>query len=77
MTTKTILNMDLQLKKAAMKKARKEGTTLSAVLNAATRRYVNGKMKILAVDLDWEEALEDIRTGRTRPQEEVFRDLGL
>jgi hypothetical protein len=77
MRTKTILNMDLQLKKAAMKKARKEGTTLSAVLNAATRRYLHGKMKVLAVDLDWEEALKDIRAGRTRPMEEVFKDLGL
>jgi predicted transcriptional regulator len=77
MTTKTILNMDSQLKKAAMTKARKEGTTLSAVLNAATRRYVQGEMKIQAVDPDWEEAMAEIRAGKSRPMEEVFKDLGL
>ena len=69
--------MDSQLKKAAMVKARKEGTTLSAVLNAAIRRYVQGRMKVQAIDPDWEEAMADIRAGRSRPAEDVFRDLGL
>ncbi len=76
-TSKVLMNMDTTLKKEVMRKARKEGMTLSAFLNFAAREYVNGHIKMTALQRDLAEAREDIRKGRTRPAEEVFKELGL
>ena len=77
MTSKTIFNMDTKTKKAVMRKAKKEGWTMSAMLNFAARAYLENRLKIEASDRDFEEGLADIRAGRTRPAEEVFKRLGL
>ena len=77
MNVKTIFNMDKKTKKLAMLKARRDGLTLTAVLNIATRAYVSDRLKITASDLHLEKGLADIRAGRTKPAEEVFRKLGL
>lgn len=77
MVTKVIFNTDKRLKTAAMKKARSQGLTLSAVLNMATKAYVDDRIEISVFDRDLAEALEDVRKGRTTPQEKVFRRLGL
>ncbi len=69
--------MDTTLKKEAMKKARKEGMNLSVVLNFATRAYVENRLKISASDRNFEQGMADIRAGRIRPAEEVFKRLGL
>ena len=69
--------MDTTLKKKLMVKARKEGLNLSSVLNIAARAYIANKICISASERDWEIGLEDIRAGRTRPAEEVFKRLGL
>jgi hypothetical protein len=76
-TSKVILNMDTTLKKKLMVKARKEGLNLSSVLNIAARAYINNKIRISADERDYEEGLADIRAGRVRPMEEVFKRLGL
>jgi predicted transcriptional regulator len=76
-TSKVIMNMDTTLKKDAMKKAHKEGMNLSVVLNFATRAYVEDRLKISASDLAFEQGMADIRAGRTRPAEEVFKRLGI
>jgi predicted transcriptional regulator len=76
-TSKVILNMDSTLKKGLMLKARKEGMNLSTVLNITARAYMENRLKITALDKDIEEGLADIRAGRTRPMEEVFKELGL
>ncbi len=46
MTSKTIFNMNTKLKKVAMKKARSEGWTLSAVLNNAARAYIEDRFEL-------------------------------
>ena len=76
-TSKVILNMDSTLKKDVMTKARKEGMNLSTVLNITARAYINDKIRISASDRDFEEGMADIRAGRIRPAEEVFKRLGL
>ncbi|OGG69923.1 hypothetical protein A3F27_02000 [Candidatus Kaiserbacteria bacterium RIFCSPHIGHO2_12_FULL_53_13] len=77
MTTKVIFNTDKKLKAAAMKKARGQGMTLSAVLNLALRAYVDNRMEIDVLGQMIERGHEDIRRGRTIPAEEVYRRLGL
>ena len=77
MTTKVIFNIDKKLKESAMKKAKRDGLTLSAVLNIATRKYVDDQFKIALFEHEMEEALRDVREGRTVPAEEVYKRLGL
>ena len=77
MTSKTIFNMDSTLKKEVMRKARKDGLTLTGVLNIAARAYAADHLKITALERDIEEGLDDIRHGRVISQEELFKKLGL
>lgn len=77
MTTKTIFNTDAVLKRAAMKKARKEGLSLSAVLNMSLRAYTSDKLKLIALDESLERGFADIKAGRVTPAEEVFERLGI
>ncbi|HEY4489456.1 MAG TPA: hypothetical protein VJA87_03165 [Candidatus Paceibacterota bacterium] len=46
MTTQVSFTIDSKLKELAMKKARKEGTTLSAVLRLFIKAYVDGKIEV-------------------------------
>ncbi|MFA6432867.1 MAG: hypothetical protein WCV82_03615 [Candidatus Paceibacterota bacterium] len=77
MNSKTIFNMNTKIKNAAMKKAKKEGLTLSDVLNFAGRAYVDGDIQVRIVDRDTAEALDDIAHGRVMSQEVLFKRLGL
>jgi len=77
MTSKTIFNMNTKLKKAVMKKAHNEGMTLSDILNFSARAYLEGKLKVVIVDHDTAEALDDIAKGRVISQEILFKKLGL
>lgn len=52
MNTKILFNTDKKLKEKAMKQAKKEGLTLSAVLNLALESYVNGRLEITMFDRD-------------------------
>ena len=56
MNVKVIFNTNKKLKDAAMKKARKEGLTYSAVLNIATQAYVGDRLEITALDRKLEQA---------------------
>ena len=67
--------MNTQLKKAAMKKARKEGWTLSAMLNFATRAYVENRLSMQILDPELAQGLDDIRNGREVTLEEAERRL--
>ena len=69
--------MNTALKKAAMKKAKGEGLTLSDVLNFSARAYLNGDVQVRIVDRDTAEALDDIAKGRIISQEALFKKLGL
>lgn len=69
--------MDTKLKKAAVRKARSQGVTLTMALNMATRAYVQDRIKRTTVERDYEEGLEDIRLGRIISQEELFKKLRL
>ena len=77
MTSKTIFNMNTLLKKAVMQKAKKEGLTLSDVLNFSARAYINGDIRVRIVSKDTAEALDDIAHGRVISQEKLFRKLGI
>ena len=68
--------MDSTLKKELMKKARKEGLTLTSVLNVAARAYTNDWIKIAALERDIAEGISDIRNGRVISQEDLFKKLG-
>lgn len=69
--------MDTKLKKAAVRKARSQGVTLTMALNMAMRAYVQDRIKRTTVERDYEEGLEDIRLGRIISQEELFKKLRL
>lgn len=73
MDTKVIFNIDRKLKSAAQKKADAQGLTLSAMLNLATRAYVNGGITIDVIGEDIARA----RRGKSIPAAEVYRRLGL
>ncbi len=77
MNTKIIFNTDRKLKDAAQKKARQQGLTLSAMLNLATRAFVDDDIKIDVIGRDIARARADIRAGRGIPAEEVYRRLGI
>lgn len=68
-----IFNTDRQLKAAAQKKLRKQGLTLTALLNFATRAYVNDEITVDIIARDLAEA----RQGETIPEAEVYRRFGL
>ena len=65
--------MDANLKRLAMKKAKHQGMTLSAVLNLATKAFVGGELRIGAFERDLLEAREDIKAGRIISQEKLFK----
>lgn len=69
--------MNTLLKKAASRKAKKEGLTLSDVLNYAAKAYINGDIQVRVVDRDTAEAIDDIKHGRVISQEDLFKKLGL
>lgn len=76
-TSKVLFNMDTTLKKQLMAKARKEGMNLSTVLNITARSYIADEIRISASDRNFEQGMADIRAGKIRPAEEVFKRLGL
>ena len=71
MNTKIIFNTDKKLKELAQKKARAQGLTLSAMLNLATRAYVDEHMTIDMLARDITEA----RRGTSVPASDVYRRL--
>lgn len=73
MDTKVIFNIDKKLKTAAQKKASAQGLTLSAMLNFATRAYVDETIKIDVIAQDIARA----RNSKSVPAEEAYRRLGL
>ena len=78
MTSKTIFNMNTKLKKAAMKKARAEGWTLSAMLNNAARAYIEDRFE-LEILPNYPKLVKlirkDIAEGKMIPWEDVKREL--
>ena len=58
-----------------MAKARKEGLTLSVLLNRATDAFVKNRLSLEIVDPDLAEGLDDIAHGRVVSQEELFKEL--
>lgn len=73
MNTKIIFNTDRKLKQAAQKKARAQGLTLSAMLNLATRAFVDDDIKIDVIARD----LDRARASKRIPAEQVYHELGI
>ena len=72
-----IFNTDKKLKEAAMKKARGQGLTYSAVLNLATRAYVRDELEVDVLGRILEDGRNAIREGRVFSVAEVRRKLGI
>lgn len=77
MTIKVIFNTNKKLKDAAMRKARRHGLTLSAVLNMATEAYVADRLTISAFERDLAGARAEMRAGKGIPLEEALKSAGL
>jgi predicted transcriptional regulator len=81
-TTKILFNTNDRIKEKAKKRAHKEGTDLTAILNQAMVLYADGvfdpddfltKEDIRAI----RRAEADVKAGRVYSQQEVFKELGL
>jgi ribosomal protein S4 len=77
MTTKVIFNMDKKLKESALRKARKLGTTLTTVLNLATKAYVEDRLQVDIFGETLAKAREEVRQGKTYSEAEVYKRLGI
>ena len=77
MNTKIIFNTNRTLKEKAQKKARAQGLTLSAMLNLATRAFVDDTMQIDVIGRDIAAARAEIRAGKGIPANQVYRRLGI
>lgn len=71
MTTQVNFNIDTDLKRRAMRKADKEGVTLSFILQSATKAYVDGSINFGLVEKfnpkaarRMRAALKDIEAGK-------------
>ena len=72
MNTKIIFNTDRKLKDAAMKKAQRQGLTLTAVLTMATQAFVDGEISVDIVARDIARGREQIRQGKTIEGEDTL-----
>lgn len=77
MSTKVIFNIDKKVKEAAMRKAKRRGTTLTSVLNHAARAYAEDRLEVDVLDEVIRQGLADVKAGRVISQEALFRRLGL
>jgi len=77
MNTKIIFNTDRKLKDAAMKKAQRQGLTLTAVLTMATQAFVDGEISVDIVARDIARGREQIRQGKTIAWKDAMKKLGL
>ena len=77
MTTQIMFKIEEKLKKAAQKRAKKEGITLSDFFQSATKSFVEGRLNVgLIIEeeslddytresrLSFKKGLADIKTGR-------------
>ncbi len=67
--------MDTKLKKAAMRKTREEGITLTSLLNFAVKSYVDGDLKMTLLDRKIQQAFNDIDSGKFITHEELVKKL--
>lgn len=80
MTSKTIFNMNTKLKKAAMKKAREEGWTLSAMLNNAARAYIEDRFELEILPSDPKRVAriqKEVAAGRFATWESVKQEMAV
>jgi len=73
MTTQIMFKIEEKLKKAAQKKAKEEGVTLSDLYKYATRSFIEGKIKV-GIILE-EESLEDYTKESIRALKEGLNDF--
>ena len=78
MTEQVIIKMDSKLKRGVQKRAKAEGTTLSAVLRFAAMLYVSGQIKVGLFDISWAPTEEeDFNDKNKRSLARAIRDSGL
>jgi hypothetical protein len=63
MTTQFIFKIEPKLKKAAMKKAKEQGTTFSSVLNFAATAFVAGETRVGLLQKEISSFRKDLVTG--------------
>ncbi len=77
MTTKILFKTDKKLKDALMKKAKKQGLTMSAVFNMAAQAYVDDRIQLSVFERDLMRGMTDVRAGRVHTLDEVAKELGI
>lgn len=90
MTTQVVFNIDKNLKKKAMTKAKKLGVPFSFVLNRATEGFVEGEWEIIPAREKFNaktakeirQALKDIKEGKNlsptfNNMKDAFKYLGI
>jgi len=78
MNTRVIFNTDKKLKEAAMRKAKRQGLTLSAFLNIATRAFVEDELELTVSEQKrLVQARKEIRQGKVFTEEEVLRRFNI
>lgn len=69
--------MDSALKRDVVRKARRDGLTLTGVFNIVARAYATDKLLITVLERDVEQGLNDIRYKRVVSQKTLEKRLGL
>ena len=78
MNTRVIFNTDKKLKDAAMRKARRQGLTLSAFLNLATRAFVEDELELTVSEQKrLTRAQKEAQQGKFLTEEEVLRRFNI
>lgn len=77
MNTTILFNVDKKVKAAAMKKATKQGLTLTAVLNMSLRAYVDDDVIDVALARDIAKARKQVREGKFVTEAELRKQLGI
>ncbi|MDO8552247.1 MAG: hypothetical protein Q7S01_01805 [bacterium] len=60
MTTSVVFKIDEKLKRDAMRRAKTEGTTLSAFLKSATRNFVSGHLRYGILSSEEEQSIDKV-----------------
>ncbi len=77
MNTKIIFNTQRELKNALMKKAQKQGLTMSAVFNLAAQAYVDDRIVFSSFERDFLQGISDAKAGRVTSLTDAIQELGI
>ncbi len=77
MNTKIIFSTPKKLKSALMKKAKKQGLTMSAVFNLAAQAYVDNRIVLSPFEREFLKSVADAKAGRVTSLKDLIKELKL